>query len=52
MRVFFDTNILLEYLCGRSKALVIRKLLDCIEYNGEEDYAKRTILFFMLFQHR
>lgn len=31
MRIFLDTNILLEYLCGRSKAMAIRDLLDAIE---------------------
>lgn len=31
MKVFLDTNIFLEYLCERSKALVVRNLLDVIE---------------------
>lgn len=31
MKVFLDTNIFLEYLCGRSKATLIRDLLDVIE---------------------
>lgn len=36
MRLLLDTNIILEYLCGRSKALVVRELLDSIEDNGHE----------------
>lgn len=36
MRVFLDTNILLEYLCARTKALVVRDLLDKIEDCGYE----------------
>lgn len=38
MRVFLDTNVLLEYLCGRSKAGVVRDFLDCIEDNGDKAF--------------
>lgn len=31
MRVFLDTNILLEYLCERPKASVVNDLLDLLE---------------------
>lgn len=31
MRIFLDTNIFLEYLCGRSKAGIVRDVLDVIE---------------------
>lgn len=33
MKLFLDTNILLEYLCGRDKAIEVRELLDAIEDN-------------------
>lgn len=31
MKVFLDTNVFLEYLCARSKAIVVRDLLDVLE---------------------
>lgn len=31
MRIFLDTNILLEYLCDRSNALLVSDLLDLLE---------------------
>ena len=31
MRLFLDTNVFIEYLCGRSKATIVRDLLDVIE---------------------
>lgn len=34
MRVFLDTNVFLEYLCGRSKATVVREVLDTIADNS------------------
>ena len=36
MKLFLDTNILLEYLCGRDKAIEVRGLLDAIEDNRHE----------------
>jgi len=38
MRVFLDTNVFLEYLCGRSKALIVRDVLDIIDSNGYTTY--------------
>lgn len=38
MKVFLDTNVLLEYLCGRSRAVVVREILDCIEDNGDKAF--------------
>lgn len=38
MKIFLDTNILLEYLCGRKKALEVRDLLDAIEDNKHQAY--------------
>ena len=38
MRLFLDTNILLEYLCGRPKAMVVRDLFDAIEGNADQAF--------------
>ena len=35
MKLVLDTNIFIEYLCGRSKAMNVRDLLDVIE---EKEY--------------
>ena len=35
MKIFLDTNIFIEYLCGRSKAMDVRDMLDVIE---DKDY--------------
>lgn len=34
MRVFLDTNVLLEYLCERPKASLVNDLLDMLEDNN------------------
>lgn len=34
MKVFLDTNVFLEYLCGRQNALIVRELLDLLEDKG------------------
>lgn len=44
MRVFLDTNILLEYLCERPKASVVNDLLDLLE----EKNSSLFILHFVL----
>ena len=38
MKIFLDTNVFLEYLCGRSKALIVRDILDIIDNNGYTAY--------------
>lgn len=38
MRLFLDTNILIEYLCGREKAMEVRDLLDVIEDNRHQAF--------------
>lgn len=38
MRIFIDTNVWLEYLCGRSKATDVRDLLDVIEDQGHDAF--------------
>lgn len=44
MRVFLDTNILLEYLCERPKASVVNDLLDLLE-------EKKTVLYLFPLLH-
>lgn len=43
MRVFLDTNILLEYLCERPKASVVNDLLDLLEEK------KQFFIYFLFF---
>lgn len=43
MRVFLDTNILLEYLCERPKASVVNDLLDLLE--------EKTVLYLFPLLH-
>lgn len=38
MRIFIDTNVWLEYLCGRSKATDVRDLLDLMEDGAHEAF--------------
>lgn len=42
MRVFLDTNILLEYLCERPKASLINDLLDLLEDNNSTLFISST----------
>ena len=44
MRLFLDTNVFIEYLCGRSKAMEVRDLLDAIEENGHQSFLSTTSL--------
>lgn len=38
MKLFLDTNVLLEFLCGRAKAVEVRDLLDAIEDEKHQAY--------------
>ena len=44
MRLFLDTNVFIEYLCGRSKAVTVRDLLDAIEDNGHQAFLSTSSL--------
>ena len=44
MRLFLDTNVFIEYLCGRSKAMAVRDLLDAIEDKGHQAFLSTSSL--------
>ena len=44
MRVFIDTNVWLESLCGRAKAIYVRELFDKIEDGGHEAFLSSSSL--------
>ena len=44
MKLFLDTNVFIEYLCGRSKAMNVRDLLDVIEEKGHQAFLSTSSL--------
>lgn len=44
MRIFIDTNVFLEYLQGRNRALEVRTLLDEIEDNEHQAFISTSSL--------